>query len=104
MAASNSYELIVPDMNPPLLERLTITLVAVLLAAALVAWIKYDIERTAASQPASTRGAQLRPVSGCAPAMTPTFAVPDLLGRVARFQLAERVVDRGEGYREAVVL
>jgi hypothetical protein len=44
-------------MNPPLLERLTIALVAVLLVAALVAWIKYDIERTAASQP------QLAPAS-----------------------------------------
>jgi hypothetical protein len=30
--------------------------------------------------------------------VTPTFAVPDLLGRVARFQLAQRVADRGEGY------
>jgi hypothetical protein len=34
----------------------------------------------------------------------PTFAVPNLLGPAARFQLAQRVVDRGEGYRDAVVL
>ena len=59
-------------MNPPLLERLTIALVGVLLVSALVGWIKYDIERTAASQPATRtgmnsapiRGAQLRSVSG----------------------------------------
>ncbi len=43
-------------------------------------------------------------VSGCAGAVTPTLAVADLLGRVARFQLAQRVVDRGEGYRDALVL
>jgi hypothetical protein len=96
----------------PLLERLTITLVAVLLAAALVAWIKYDIERTAASRPttrtgmnsAPIRGAQLAPASGCVPAMTPTFAVAYLLGRVTRFQLAQRVVDRRERFCDAVVL
>ena len=99
-------------MNPPLLERLTIALVAVLLVAALVAWIKYDIERTAASQPvtrvgmnsAPIRGAQLARLSGCAAAMTPTPTVPDLLGRVARFQLPQRVVDRREGDRDAIVL
>jgi hypothetical protein len=53
---------------------------------------------------APIRGAQLMPVSGCAPAMAPTFAVPDLLGRAARFQLPQRVSDRGEGYPDAVVL
>jgi hypothetical protein len=36
--------------------------------------------------------------------MTPTFAIIDLLGRVARFQLAQRVADRGKGYRDPVVL
>jgi hypothetical protein len=36
--------------------------------------------------------------------MTPTFAVADLLGCVARFQLAQCVVDRGEGDRDAIVL
>jgi len=53
---------------------------------------------------APIRAAQLRPVSGCAAAVTPTLAIVDLLGGVARFQLAQRVVDRGEGYRDAVVL
>jgi hypothetical protein len=53
---------------------------------------------------ASIRSVQLKPVSGCAAAVTPTFAVADLLGCVARFQLAQRVVDRGKGYRDPVVL
>jgi len=99
-------------MNPPLLERLTIALVAVLLVSALVGLINYDMQRTAASQPATRTGmnsapiraAQLRPVSGHAVSVTPTLAVTDLLGRVARFQLAHCVVDRGEGDRDAVVL
>jgi preprotein translocase subunit SecG len=55
-----------------LLERLTIALFVVFLVAALVLVIKYDIERTAAAQPATRagmnsapiRGAQLRSVSG----------------------------------------
>jgi preprotein translocase subunit SecG len=95
-----------------LLERLTIALFAVLLVAALVLVIKYDMQRTAAAQP----GRQLVPrqrtdpwcaeltVSGCAAAVTPSFAVANLLGRVARFKLAQRVVDRGKGYRDPVVL
>ena len=99
-------------MSLPLLERLTIALVAVLLVSALVGWINYDMQRTAASQPATRTGmnsapiraAQLRPVSGRAVSVTPTLAVPNLLGRVARFKLAQRVVDRGEGYRDALVL
>ena len=99
-------------MNPPLLERLTIALVGVLLVSALVGWINYDMQRTAASQPTTRTGmnstpihcTQLRSVSGCAAAVTPTLAATDLLGRVARFQLAQRVPDRGEGYRDAVVL
>ena len=37
----------------PLLERLTIALIAVLLVAALVGLIKYDMERIAASTPAA---------------------------------------------------
>ena len=36
--------------NWPLLERVTIALVAVLLVSALVGVIKYDMQRTAASQ------------------------------------------------------
>jgi hypothetical protein len=48
--------------------------------------------------------AQLRRPSARAVSVTPTFAVADLLGRVARFKLAQRVADRGEGYRDAVVL
>ena len=70
------------------------------------------MQRTAGSQPvtrdwmnsAPIRGAQLNAVSDCAAAVTPTLAVADLLGRVARFQLAQRVVDRGERYRDAVAL
>jgi hypothetical protein len=96
----------------PLLERLTIAPVAVLLVSALVAWIKYDMQRTAASRPptrtgmnsAPIRAAQLRPVSGRAVSVTPTLAVPNLLGRVARSQLTQRVADRREGYRDALVL
>jgi hypothetical protein len=99
-------------LSVPLLERGTIAAVAVLSVAGLVGVIKYDMQRTAAPQPttrtgmnsAPVCGAQLTRLSGCAAAVTPTFAVPDLLGRVARFQLAQRVVDRGEGYRDAVVL
>jgi hypothetical protein len=95
-----------------LLERLTIALVAVLLVSALVGWINYDMQRTAASRPATRasmnsppiHSAQLMPVSGCAPAMTPTLTVADLLGRAARFQLAQRVVDRGEADRDPVML
>jgi hypothetical protein len=95
-----------------LLERLTIALFAALLVAALVLVIKYDMQRTAAAQPATRmvmnsapiRAAQLRPVSGRAVSVTPTLAVANLLGGVARFQLAQRVVDRGKGYRDAVVL
>ena len=91
---------------------MTIALLAVLSVAALAAWIKYDMQRTAASQPATRagmnsapiRGAQLTRISGCPAAMTPTLAVTDLLGRVARFQLTQRVVDRRKGYRDAVVL
>ena len=96
----------------PLLERVTIALLAVLSVATLVAIIKYDMQRIAASQPATRAGTnstpircpQLRRLSGCAAAVAPTLAVTDLLGRVARFQLAQRVVDRGKGYRDAVVL
>jgi hypothetical protein len=80
-----------------------------LAGAAGVSVIKFDMQRTVASQPATLvginiRGAQTRPVSGRAAAVTPTLAVANLLGRVARFQLAQRVVDRGKGYRDAVVL
>ena len=53
---------------------------------------------------APIRAAQLRPVSGRAVSVTPTLAVPNLLGRVARFKLAQPVVDRGEGYRDALAL
>jgi hypothetical protein len=99
-------------VSRPLLERLTIALVGVLLVSALVGWINYDMQRTAASRPADSRrheqrtnrSAQLMPVSGCPAAMTPTLTVADLLGRVARFQLAQRVVDRRKGHRDAVVL
>jgi hypothetical protein len=45
---------------------------------------------------ALTRRPQLTRLSGRAAAMTPTFAVADLLGCVARFQLAQCVVDRGK--------
>jgi hypothetical protein len=94
------------------LERVTIAVVAVLLVAALVGWIKYDMQRTAprpvtrvGMNSAPIRGAQLRPVSGCAAvSVTPTLAVADLLGRVARFQLPQRVVDRRKGHRDALVL
>ena len=90
---------------------MTIAVVGVLLVAALVGWIKYDMQRTAASQPATRagmnsapiRGAQLTRVSGCAAAVAPSSAVTDLLGRVARFQLTQRVMDRRERYRDAVV-
>ena len=51
-------------MSLPLLERLTIALVAVLLVSALVGWIKYDIERTAASQPATRAGMNSAPIRG----------------------------------------
>ena len=95
-----------------LLESLTIALFAALLVAALVLVIKYDMQRTAAAQPATRmgmnsapiRGPQLRSVSGCAAAVTASPAVANLLGGVARFQLVKRVADRGEGYRDAVVL
>jgi hypothetical protein len=88
-------------LSLPLLEQRTIAVVAVLLVAGLVGVIKYDIHLTAASQPANRtgmnsapiRGAQLKPVSACPAAVTPTFTVADLLGRVTRFQLAQRVVD-----------
>jgi hypothetical protein len=97
------------DTNLSPLERVTIALLAVLLVAALVGVIKYDMQRTAATQPTTLvginiRGAQTRPVSGRAAAVTPTLAVVDLLRCVPRFQLAQRVVDRGKGYRDAVVL
>ena len=97
-------------MNPPLLERLTIALVAVLLVSALVGWINYDMQRTAGvaacrHEQRTDSCAQLTRLSAwVAAAVTPTLAATDLLGRVARFQLAQRVVDRGEGYRDAVVL
>ena len=96
-------------MNPPLLERLTIALVAVLLVSALVGWINYDMQRTAAPQPTTRTGMnstdpQLRRPSARAVSVTPTLAATDLLGRVARFKLAQRVVDRGKGYRDPVVL
>ena len=51
-------------MNPPLLERLTIALVAVLLVSALVRWINYDMQRTAASQPATRTGMNSAPIRG----------------------------------------
>ena len=99
-------------MSLPLLERLTIALVAVLLVSALVGWINYDMQRTAVSQPvtragmnsAPMRSAQLARLSGCAAPVTPSSAVPDLPGRAARLQLAQRVVDRRKGYCDAVVL
>jgi hypothetical protein len=61
----------------PLLERVTIALVAVLLMSAMVGVIKYDTQRTVASQPTTrsdtnstpTRGAQLTSLSGCAAAV-----------------------------------
>src|ERR1700716_2309306 len=43
-------------------------------------------------------------VSGCATAVTPSPAVANLLGGVARFQLVKRVADRGEADRDALVL
>ena len=90
---------------------MTIVWGMVLLVAPVVAWIKYDMQCTAASQPATRttmnsapiRGAQLT-VSGCAAAVTPSPAVANLLGGVARFQLPQRVVDRREGDRDAIVL
>jgi hypothetical protein len=99
-------------LNLPLLERVTIALLAVLSVAALAAMIKYDMQRTAASQPATRAGLNSTPIrcsqpsrlSGGAAPITPTIAVADPLGRVARFQLAQRVVDRRKGYRDAVVL
>ena len=51
-------------MNPPLLERLTIALVGVLLVSALVGWINYDMQRTAASQPATRAGINSAPIRG----------------------------------------
>src|SRR4051812_22136609 len=36
--------------------------------------------------------------------MTPTHAVAHLLSRIAGFQLPQRAADRGEGYRDPVVL
>jgi hypothetical protein len=36
--------------------------------------------------------------------VTPSPAVANLLGGVARFQLPQRVVDRREGDRDAIVL
>jgi len=53
---------------------------------------------------APIRATQLRPGSGRVVSVTPSFAVPNLLGRVARFKLAQPVVDRGEGYRDALAL
>jgi hypothetical protein len=47
-----------------LLERLTIALFAVLLVAALVGVIKYDMQRTAASQPATRAGMNSEPIRG----------------------------------------
>jgi hypothetical protein len=38
-------------MNPPLLERVTIAVVALLLVAALVDWIQNELQRTTASRP-----------------------------------------------------
>jgi hypothetical protein len=43
-----------------LLERVTIAVVAVLLVAALVGWIKYDMQRTAASQQVTRAGMNSR--------------------------------------------
>ena len=51
-------------MSLPLLERLTIALVAVLLVSALVGVIKYDMQRTAASQPANRTGMNSAPIRG----------------------------------------
>jgi hypothetical protein len=90
----------------------TIALLAVLFAAPPVGWIEHDMQNTAASQPATragmnsvpTRGVQLTHLSGCAAPITPTLAVVDLLRCVARFQLAQRVVDRRKGHRDALVL
>jgi hypothetical protein len=48
----------------PLLERLTIALVGVLLVSALVGWINYDMQRTAASQPATRAGMNSEPIRG----------------------------------------
>src|SRR3954468_8142562 len=42
--------------------------------------------------------------SGCTVAVTPRLGVADPLGCTARFQLAERVSDRGERHRDAFVL
>jgi hypothetical protein len=47
-----------------LLERLTIALFVVFLVAALVLVIKYDIERTAAAQPATRMGMNSAPIRG----------------------------------------
>jgi hypothetical protein len=81
---------------------------AVLLVAALVGAIRYDMRHTAAPQPmtragmnsAPLRGTQLPRLSGCADAVAPSSAVIHLLGRIARFQLAQRVADRSEGNRD----
>ena len=52
------------SLNLPLLERLTIALFVVFLVAALVLVIKYDIERTAAPQPATRTGMNSEPIRG----------------------------------------
>src|ERR1700730_4186909 len=77
------------SLNLPLLERVTIALLAVLSVAALVAIIKYDMQRTPAPQPATRAGMNSTPIrcpqprrlSGGAAPITPTLAV-GLLGRV----------------------
>ena len=84
-------------MNVPLLERLTIALLAVVLLAVLVGVIKYDMELTAASRPEPQR------VSRRADE-TSSVAIANLLGCIAPFQLAQRMADRGEGYRDTFVL
>jgi hypothetical protein len=84
-------------LNVPLLERLTIALLAVVLLAVLVGAIKYDMELTAASRPEPQR------VSRRADE-TPSVAIANLLGCIAPFQLAQRMADRGEGYCDTFIL
>ena len=49
-------------LHLPLLERVTIALLAVLSVAALAAMIKYEMQRTAASQPATRASMNSTPI------------------------------------------
>src|SRR5882762_6362086 len=99
-------------MNPPLLERLTIALVGVLLVSALVGWINYDMQRTAAPQPTTRTGlnsppihcAQLRRPSARAVSATPTLAPTDFPTRVPTVRLTRRGGDPAERDRPPAAL